>query len=360
MKIVFLLPSAGTTPGGGLKVAYEYANGLAKRKHEVHLVHAATSFPIGIQKTPRQMLEYLRYFSFAVRGNWKPVRWFTLHPAVKLSWIPWISRAFLPQADAYVATWWVTAQHFNAINDLSGRRFYLIQHLETWGGHEEMVMATWKMPFQKIVISLWLQKLGTELGETCQYIPNGLDFTKFDCHVPPQERFPKRIAMLFVTGVTWKGSADGLAALELLKMRYPDLEAEFFGVHPRPDALPPWVIYHQDPPQDELHRIYNRAAIFLAPSHSEGWGLPAAEAMMCGAAVVATDIGGHQEYCISGQNSLLVSPRRPEEMSEAMSQLVEDQALRVRLAESGYDSIRRFTWDKAVNALEGLLMRENK
>lgn len=360
MKIVFLLPSAGTTPGGGLKVAYEYASRLAERKHDVHLVHAATCFPIGIRKSPRQMLEYLRYISFAVRGDWKPDRWFSLNPWVKLNWVPWISRAFLPAADAYVATWWVTAQRLDAISGLGGKRFYLIQGLETWSAPEEMVLATWKMRFQKITISRWLQKIGAELGEACQYIPNGLDFEKFGCDVPPQERSPKRIAMSFAAGLTLKGSADGLAALRLLKARYPDLEVEFFGVHPRPEVLPPWVVYHQNPPQDQLRRIYNRAAIFLAPSHSEGWGLPPAEAMMCGAAVVATDIDGHQEYCVSGQNALLVSPRQPEEMSNAICRLLEDQALRVRLAEKGRDSIQRFTWEKAVNAFEELLMRETK
>jgi hypothetical protein len=70
MKIVFLLPCEGNRPSGGFKVVNEYANGLAKRQHEVHLVHTATCFPIGVPKRPRQMLEYLRYFSFAVRGNW--------------------------------------------------------------------------------------------------------------------------------------------------------------------------------------------------------------------------------------------------------------------------------------------------
>jgi glycosyltransferase involved in cell wall biosynthesis len=352
MKIVFLLPREGTQPIGGFKVVYEYANGLAQRKHEVHIVHAATSFPIGIRKRPKQNLDYFRYFPFAFRGDWKPTPWFKLHPDIQLSWVPWISKAFVPQADAYVATWWVTAQHLNAIHSLTGKRFYLIQHLETWSGPEEIVMATWKMPLQKIVIARWLQRIGAEIGEDCQYIPNGLDFSKFGCDVSPQERSPKKIAMLLNTGVKWKGSVDGLAALDLLKTRYPDLEAELYGVQPRPETMPSWITYHQEPPQDELRRIYNRAAIFLAPSHSEGWGLPPSEAMMCGAAVVATDMGGHQEFCVSGENSLLVPVKDPAAMSDAASRLIEDQALRIQLAQKGNESIQKFTWDAAVDSFE--------
>ena len=40
MKISFLLPFSGHKPVGGFKVAYEYANGLARRGHEVTVFHA--------------------------------------------------------------------------------------------------------------------------------------------------------------------------------------------------------------------------------------------------------------------------------------------------------------------------------
>src|SRR4030095_5831313 len=43
---------------------------------------------------------------------------------------------------------------------------------------------------------------------------------------------------------------------------------------------------------DELVRLYRRAAIVAVPSLYEGFGLPAAEAMACGAPVVARAAGG--------------------------------------------------------------------
>jgi glycosyltransferase involved in cell wall biosynthesis len=355
MKIVFILPQEATHPIGGFKVVYEYANGLVNRGHHVHIVHLALTTPKFMSRQIKEKLRIVRYFRFALRGNWKPDKWFSLDPAVEITWIPWLSKAFMPEADAYVATWWVTAEHLNAIRGLSGRKFYLIQHLETWGGPEEAVMATWKMPLEKIVISRWLRAIGSSLGEECHYIPNGLDFTRFGCDVSPELRHASHIAMPFYGMHGWKGSADGLAAVYELKKKHPDLKVELFGVYEPPEDLPAWIVYHQNVVQEELRRIYNRAAILLAPSHSEGWGLPPSEAMMCGAAVVATDIGGHQEFCRQNETALLVPPKNPGELAEAAGMLIDNQDLRIRIAKRGRDNIQRFTWQAATDAFEKVL-----
>jgi glycosyltransferase involved in cell wall biosynthesis len=242
------------------------------------------------------------------------------------------------------------------MHTLPGKKLYLIQHLETWLGSVEQVMATWKAPLEKIVIARWLEAVAHELGESCNYIPNGLDFTKFGCDLRPEDRSPMRTAMLFNHSLPWKGSADGLSALVSLKEKYPGLEAEFFGINERPSDLPDWIIYHKTPAQEELRRIYNRASIFLAPSHSEGWGLPPCEAMMCGAAVVATDIGGHREFCEDGNTALLVPAENPKAIAEAVEKLMNDSDLRLKMARSGHLSIQKFTWDAACDAFERVLL----
>jgi glycosyltransferase involved in cell wall biosynthesis len=356
MKIVFLLPQEGSRPAGGFKVVYEYANRLARRNHEVQVLHIASLFPRNAHLSLRDRMRVFRYIPFALRGNWRPDRWFKLDPAVKVSWVPSLSPLFLPWADAYVATWWTTADHLGALRDLPGRKLYLLQHLETWLGSAEQVMATWKAPLEKIVIAHWLEDIAHEMGESCHYIPNGLDFTKFGRDVFPEDRNPKRVAMLFSHSLAWKGSFDGLAALAILKDKYPDLEAEFFGINERPQDLPAWIVYHHAPAQAELRRIYNRASIFLAPSLSEGWGLPPCEAMMCGAAVIATDIGGHREFCTDGENALLVPAENPRAIADAVVRLLEDPELRLRLARNGHSNIQRFTWDAACNAFESVLL----
>ncbi|MGA7831828.1 MAG: glycosyltransferase family 4 protein [Terracidiphilus sp.] len=355
MKIVFLLPQEGSRPAGGFKVVYEYANRLAKRHHEVCVVHVAQLFPCNVKPRFRERMRVFRYFSYALTGKWRPDRWFEVDPKVKLSWIPFLSQMILPRADAYVATWWTTADHLGNMPYLPGKKLYLIQHLETWLGSVEQVMATWKAPLEKIVIARWLEDVAHQMGERCHYIPNGLDFTKFGCDIPPEERNPIRIAMLFSDSLPWKGSFDGLSALITLKEKYPNLEAEFFGINERAADLPSWIVYHKTPSQEELRHIYNRASVFLAPSISEGWGLPPCEAMMCGAAVVATDIGGHREFCSDGETALLVPANSPKEIAEATEKLICNSELRLRLARRAHRDIQRFTWDVACTAFENVL-----
>jgi glycosyltransferase involved in cell wall biosynthesis len=359
MEIAFLLPTEATHPVGGIKVVYEYANGLAERGHKIHIVHVAhlLAADMPLRDQWKWFDTFKKYIPRAIRGDWKPHEWFTPHPAVKLHWIPTFSKLFLPKADAYVATWWLTADRLNRVRNLSGRRLYLIQHLETWAGGEEPVMATWKAPLEKIVIARWLEDIAKDIGESCHYIPNGLDFAKFGCDIAPETRQAKRLAMLHHNGLEWKGSADGIAALTLLKAKYPDLEAELYGTFERTANLSSWITYHRLPSQDELRRIYNRAAIFLAPSHAEGWPLPPSEAMTCGAALVATDIGGHREFCFHDQTALLAPVKNPAKLAEATSRLIEDQALRIRIARTGKESIRRFTWQTAVEAFENVLLK---
>ena len=153
----------------------------------------------------------------------------------------------------------------------------------------------------------------------------------------------------------WKGSAEGLKAMQIVRDRIPALEADLFGVPPAPEGLPSWIRYHRNPQQARLRELYNQAAVFLAPSWAEGWPLPPAEAMICGAAVVATDIGGHREFCMPNQTALLSLPKDPNAMAENLLILLMDQERRICLARAGSEFIQQFTWDRAVNALEGTL-----
>ena len=171
----------------------------------------------------------------------------------------------------------------------------------------------------------------------------------------PVSRSPYRVMMLYHE-LEWKGSADGLMALRFAQQQIPALEVELFGVHAIPNDLPPWIRYHRNPSQGDLRRLYNHAAVFIAPSWTEGWGLPASEAMMCGAALVATDIKGHREFAIHGQNALLSPPRQPAALAANIIRVVQDQELRIQLSRAGNRHIQKFTWNTAVDAFEAALL----
>ena len=350
MKITFVLPFDGRRPVGGVKVVYEYANHLVERGHQVTLVHPAGLY-LGVGKNDRWYRNAIKYAIFAVTQNYFPEKWFSLHPQVVVRWVPSLSERFIPEADVVVATAWETAEWVEGYSESRGRKFYLIQHLEDWCGDRERVLNTWKLPFKKIVISRWLGEIAKSLGEEYCYIPNGLDFQCFGVDRKVEQRNPFNILMLHHT-LDWKGTKEGMSALDQVHLRMPDIQLTLFGVEsPEPDAIPGWVHFERLPSTVRLRELYNAAAIFVSPSWAEGWALPPAEAMQCGCATVLTDIGGH-EYAIHGRTSLLSAPRDIEQMAKNIEALVVDNGLRMSMANAGVAEISQYTWARATTALE--------
>lgn len=353
--IMFLLPGPGHNPIGGYKVVYEYANGLARQGYRVTVVHPAI---LDRQTALRNKARGYYWFGRrTTQGSYKPNTWFSVDPRVSLRWTLDLAEKRIPDADIVVATAWQTAEWAAGYSARKGRKLYLIQHMETWSGAEERVMATWRLPVRKIVIARWLADIAMSLGETCDYIPNGLDFAAFGRDEPPEQRNEAGVMMLFHP-IEWKGSVDGLAALERVQHAIPELRVTLFGVPEPPPCLKPWITYHRKPAQVMLRRLYNESAIFLAPSWAEGWPLPPAEAMMCGSALVATDIGGHREYALDGKTALLIPPRDVEAMATAVTTLIRQPTRRVELAEAGSRFIAQFTWDRAVASFIDVIRRE--
>lgn len=212
----------------------------------------------------------------------------------------------------------------------------------------------------KIVIAKWLMEVGEKLGATGMvHIPNAIDHSKFKITRPIEGR-PKRVAMLYSEAL-WKGSDDGIKALQIAKERVPELEAVLFGTPPRGNIIPKWIEYHQDPPQRLLvEEIYNGSSIYLCPSWTEGWGLPSAEASACGCAVVSTDNGGVRDYAIHNETALLSPPKDPFKLAENLTLLLLDDELRVRIARRGNENIKNFTYDKSTDMFEQYLISKVK
>ncbi|MGA7672541.1 MAG: glycosyltransferase family 1 protein [Nitrolancea sp.] len=93
--------------------------------------------------------------------------------------------------------------------------------------------------------------------------------------------------------------------------------------------------------------LYAGSVGLLAPSWYEGFGLPVLEAMACGAAVITSDRGALPE--VSGDAALIVAPGNVDELSEAMTRLLDDSQLRHELSSKGVARAASFTWEEAAN-----------
>ncbi|MGH2459239.1 MAG: glycosyltransferase family 4 protein [Chloroflexota bacterium] len=101
-------------------------------------------------------------------------------------------------------------------------------------------------------------------------------------------------------------------------------------------------------PSDERPLWYNAATLFAYPSRYEGFGLPVAEAMACGTAVVASNRSSLPE--VVGDAGALVDPDDVAALADALVTVAGDSALRRELAARGLERSQRFTWDAAARA----------
>ena len=131
-----------------------------------------------------------------------------------------------------------------------------------------------------------------------------------------------------------------------VKQKIPQLHVTMFGTPNKPD-LPEWFSYYQTPDKETHNAIYNNASIFVAASKAEGMALPPAESMICGCALVCTDIPGFSMYAINEKTALTSPVYDCQKLAENIIKLIENNELRIELAKSGNKFIRQFTWEKA-------------
>ena len=99
---------------------------------------------------------------------------------------------------------------------------------------------------------------------------------------------------------------------------------------------------------EQLVRLYNQATLVVSPSLYEGFGLPVAEAMACGAPVIATTGGAFPEIVDHQETGWLVPPGDSHALADAIRLLMDNPGLRERLGSAGRSRIvERFSWRKA-------------
>jgi glycosyltransferase involved in cell wall biosynthesis len=354
MRVTFALPVLRSRPIGGYRIVYEYACNLARRGHHVSLVHPRTAAHGRLTDGLLRRSEWKE--RLARRRGQETIPWFAFPPNVDVQIVKRLVPGALPEADVLFATAWRTADCVDAAPANKGRKFYLVQHHETWDAPESVINDTWRLPLHKIVISRWLADVARALGEADRttYIPNAMDFAQFTLTMPQSARDPHSVAML-THSKEWKGTSDGIAALERVRTAIPDLSVTLFGTGDRPPLAPPWMKYTRNVTGAALRDLYNDVAVFLHPSWAEGWPLPPAEAMACGCAVVATDNPGVLDY-VTHEHTALVAPRRdPPALAAALIRILTDDELRASIAITGRDAILRYTWQRATDSLERLL-----
>ena len=161
-----------------------------------------------------------------------------------------------------------------------------------------------------------------------------------------------------------KGIRFLLEAAAQLKPQFPDLKVVLAGDGFERPALVKLaeelgisvdVIFLGWVPNADLPPYYRAAAVSVIPSLEEGFGIPAAEAMGCEVAVVASDAGGLPEVVEHGVTGLVVPRGDSGALAVAIGSLLADPERRRRMGKAGRKrALRLFDWDRSAEQFEEL------
>lgn len=186
-------------------------------------------------------------------------------------------------------------------------------------------------------------------------IPIGLDA----CFGPSIGPSGRRSGLLFVGDAgSRKGLGDFLAAYENVVARAGPVPYTLVLREPPQMPLPAGGRVLSQVSDQELAAEYHRASIYVCASRAEGWGLPALEAMACGAAVITTAHQGCEAYARHEENCLVVPIAQPIAMADSICRLLATPDLREQLISKGYTMAAEMSWDNAIHRFQEVCIPE--
>lgn len=170
--------------------------------------------------------------------------------------------------------------------------------------------------------------------------------------------FPSRI-------LPRKGIEDCLQALALLSSQYvlhlPAMASNELGGYNDTVAelindlgLEDRVIRpHDITTPDKMREYYEKADMVIIPSHYEGFGIVAVEALSWALPVVTTGVGGLGEIIKDGVNGIYSRPHEPESLATAIEKVVGDDDMREKLVQEGLRIVdSQFSYERHMKQVE--------
>ncbi len=110
-----------------------------------------------------------------------------------------------------------------------------------------------------------------------------------------------------------------------------------------------YILWREDVPQRLMPALFNLATALVLPSHYEGFGFPALEAMACGTVPLVSNRSSLPE--VTGDVGLQVDPNDPDALAEAMLKVLTDSTWREAQVAAGLQRAAGFTWDRSASAV---------
>lgn len=108
--------------------------------------------------------------------------------------------------------------------------------------------------------------------------------------------------------------------------------------------------------KDLIRNEFNSADIFVFPSLYEGFPVALLEAVSSGLPCVGTEVGGIPDILINEENGLIVPPKSPEKLADALSLLIGNEEMRIRMGNySRKHALKNYTYSSCLQSYKSIL-----
>lgn len=352
LRICYVM--SGTDRSGGVRVIFEFASRLANRGHTVEI--------LSVRRRRDRNCQNHTWFDFPenVHVRYAPFNWIAAaakrflprigFPAYEARYVNRLARE-IPQSDVVVATYCLTA--FPVHRAKRGVGVYHLQHYESLFFPDQemqrMVEKTYSLPLRKIANCSWLKSKLAAYDDSIGIIWPGIDHDIFRPVSVSRDDDEFRVVALG-RKTPWKGLRDLFDAALLVKREIPQMKLILYGNEPNIIAPVPYE-YVTNIGDEDLAKLYASADVVVTPSWYESFPLPPLEAMACGAPVVCTPVGT-EDYAVDKKNCLIVPPRDPRKLADALLALRNDPSLSSKIKKGGIVTANNFQWENSVDQME--------
>jgi phosphatidyl-myo-inositol alpha-mannosyltransferase len=187
-------------------------------------------------------------------------------------------------------------------------------------------------------------------------LPNGVDLDRFRRAVPLSRWQDGTPNVLFVGRFEpRKGVLDILKAHRILRREGRESRLLLVGGGPQEREARRYVATRRlggveflgRVSDSERDQLFKTADVYVSPATGrESFGIVLLEAMAAGAPVVASDIHGYKGVVRRGREALLVPPRDPKELADAIDRLLTDRDLAAEMSANGLRRAEEFSWPR--------------